>query len=118
MREGKPSTRHPGMGVRVICLGPNSTVPGERLRLVIYDEQDKVVRRLEQIKGECVDEGYADFFDSHLCGLATFLTPLVDIAPDGSSTILHPDFKPHHMHIWRDILKSWVDQHGIPQEIQ
>ena len=49
MREGRESTRHPGMGVFALCLGPNSPLPGERLQLVIYDHDDRIVRRLEQI---------------------------------------------------------------------
>ena len=62
MREGIACDRHPGMGRFYLCLGPGSSLPGPRLQVVIYDANDQVVRRLEQIRGACIDEGFVSFF--------------------------------------------------------
>jgi len=116
MREGVPSTRHPHLGVRILSLGPHSPVPGERLQIVIYDQHDNIVRRLEQITGACVDDGYVDFFNSPRCRPARCLHPIVDIAPDGAQTTLHPDFQDHMVATqWLPLLAAWVAQHGVPQ---
>lgn len=115
MRQGKESTRHPGMGVQVISLGPNSPMPGERLQIAIYDENHVIQRRLEQIEGRTIDPGYVDFFMGPNCRPAIVLRPLVDIAPDGTQTELHPNFTADCMPQWLPLLAAWVKKHGIPQ---
>ena len=117
MREGQVSTRHLHMGVRVLSLGPHSPIPGERLQIVIYNEQDEIVRRLEQIQAECIDPGYVDFFMGPNCRPARYRRPIVDIAPDGTVTELIADFtQSMGPNLWYTILAGWVSKHGIPQD--
>lgn len=61
-RRGVPWERYPGTGVFLLSLGPHSPIPGERLQVVIYDESDRIVRRLEEERGEPVHSGYGDAF--------------------------------------------------------
>ena len=116
MREGQESTRHPGMGVYALCLGPHSSLPGERLRLVIYDHDDQVVRRLEQKRGACVEEGWVSFFTNDPRNRpARFLWPLVDIAPDGAETVLMDDYRQEMgMEPYYRVLAAWVAAYGVP----
>jgi hypothetical protein len=116
MRTGEPSTRHPGMGVYIHSLGPNSPVPGERLQIVIYDQQDNIVRRFEQVRGACIDPGYVDFFLGPNCHPASYLWPLVDVDIEGNQTILVENFRPGmDMNIYYQALAVWVEKYGIPQ---
>jgi len=117
MREGQESTRHPGMGVFALRLGPNSPLPGERLQLVIYDHEDRIVRRPEQKRGACIDEGYITFFEGDPRQRpAVFRWPLVDIDPaTGVETILHPDYHQSlGMQPYFDVLAAWVAKFGVP----
>jgi hypothetical protein len=116
MREGQESTLHPGMGVFALCMGPDSPMPGERLQIVIYNHADEIVRRFEQIRGTCVQEGYATFFEGDpRARQAIFLWPLVDIDAAGVVTILHPDYgKTQGPEPYRTILAAWVARWGIP----
>ena len=117
MRKGEVSTRHPHMGVRVLSLGPHSPVPGERLQIVIYNAQDEIVRRLEQIQAECMDPGYVDFFLGPNCRPVRYRRPIVDIAPDGTVTEIFGNFAQNMgPDLWYSILADWVSEHGIPQE--
>jgi hypothetical protein len=116
MRTGEPSTRHPGLGVYVHSLGPSSPIPGERLQIVIYDQQDNIVRRFEQVRGECLDPGYVDFFLSSRCRPAIYLWPLVDIDMEGKQTILVENFRSGmDMNIFYRALTEWVEKYGVPQ---
>jgi len=114
MRTGKPSPKYGHRGVWFHSTGPNGPVPGDRLRVVIYDQNDQIVRRFEQIQGTCIDDGYTDFFGSSRCRPAKYLMPLVDIAPDGTQTVLFwhvaPETSPHVISV---TLQEWVERHGI-----
>lgn len=105
------------MGVRVLSLGPNSPVPGERLQIVIYNEQNEITRRFEQVQGACLDPGYVDFFGSPRCRPAKYLHPIVDIDANGAARELIADFTPQmDQRIYLGLLADWVAAHGIPQE--
>ncbi|HEX9370264.1 MAG TPA: hypothetical protein VF897_04630 [Roseiflexaceae bacterium] len=116
MREGQEVSRHPGMGVYALCLGPNSSLPGERLRLVIYDHDDQVVRRLEQKRGRCIDEGWVSFFaNDPRSRPARFLWPIVDIDAAGVETVLIADYRPDMgMEPYYRVLAEWVASYGVP----
>jgi hypothetical protein len=116
MREGHESTRHPGRGVRVLSLGPNSPIPGERLQLVIYDLEDRIIRRLEQVRGECLVEGWVSFWENDPRNQqAVYRWPLVDIDARGVVTELHPDYsKTQGPEPYLSILAAWVAQYGVP----
>lgn len=119
MRQGKPSTRYAHLGVYSICLGPNAPeLAGKRLQVVIYDKDDNIVRRLEEVKGECVDPGYVDFFLGPNCRPARYRYYLVDIAPDGTQTIIHDDpaLLGRNKELWFDFLGKWAKQYGVEQE--
>lgn len=116
MRIGTPSKRWPHLGVWAHSYGPNSDLPGDRLRLVIYDKQDNIVRRFEQVAGKCIDEGYVDFFNSPRCRSAQYLYPLVDIAPDGTQTELIGNFTPNmDQGIYLALLGEWAHRYGVEQ---
>jgi len=118
VREGQESTRHPGLGVYALCLGPQSpTLPGERLQLVIYDHDDRVARRLEQKRGACLDEGWVSFFaNDPRSRPAKFLWPIVDIDPaTNTETVLHPDYSTTlGMEPYYQLLAEWVAKYGVP----
>jgi hypothetical protein len=115
--EGCKSPRHGHLGLWTRSLGPNSPVPGERLILYILDEEGRIVRRLEQIRGNCIDEGYVDFFLSHNCRPAVHEHPLVDIDENGKiAEVLHRDFRPGmSMGVYLEILQAWVSKWGKPE---
>lgn len=114
-REGFKSPKYGHRGVYFLCTGPDPSGPrpGERVKAVIYDKDDKVVRRFEQIQGECLDEGYVSFFGGPRDRSAKYRMPLVDIAPDGTSTVLLADFQPHmSRNIFSDAFGAWVEKHA------
>ncbi len=114
---GNKSPRYGHLGMWNFCLGPNSPIPGPRLIVMIIDQEGAIVRRLEQIRGDCIDEGYVDFFLSHNCRPARYEYPLADIdAHRNIAQVLHPNFTPGmSMAIYLEILKSWVGQWGRPE---
>jgi hypothetical protein len=114
---GRKSPRYGHLGMWNYSLGPNSPVPGPRLIVMIIDQQGQVVRRLEQIRGNCIDEGYVDFFLSHNCRRAAHEYPLVDIDAKGQiAALLHPNFTPGtSMDIYLGILEKWVSKWGEPE---
>ena len=63
-------------------------------RAVFHDHDDRIVRRLEQKRGACIDAGSITFFEGDPRQRpAVFHWPLVDIDPvTGVETILHPDY--------------------------
>ena len=115
--QGCKSPRFGHLGLWTRSLGPHSSVPGERLTLLILNEEGNIVRRLEQIRGNCIDEGYVDFFLSHNCRPAAHEYPLVDIDEKGDiAAVLHPDFRPGmSMDAYLEILTSWVSKWGKPE---
>lgn len=116
-KEGCKSPRYGHLGLWTCSLGPNSPVPGDRLLLCILNEEGRIVRRLEQIRGNCIDEGYVDFFLSHNCRPAVHEYPLVDIDGNGQiAEVLHRDFRPGmSMNIYLEILQAWVTKWGNPE---
>jgi hypothetical protein len=114
---GRKSPRYGHLGMWNFSLGPNSPVPGPRLIVLILDQHGQVVRRLEQIRGNCLDEGYVDFFLSHNCRPAAHEYPLVDIDANGQiGELLHPNFTPGtSMDIYLSILEKWASRWGKPE---
>lgn len=113
---GRPSPRYGHLGMWNYCLGPNSPIPGERLIVLILDQEGKPVRRLEQVEGRCIDEGHVDFFLGPNCRPAVHERPLVDIAPDGQAVVLHPDYRQAQgMETYLQIVKEWANRWGKPE---
>ena len=116
MREGRATKRYPDLGVWAHSYGPDSALPGDRLKLVIYDKDDNIVRRFEQIRGECLEEGYVDFAVEALNMPSRFLYPIVDIAPDGEQIVLMEDFSQRDdQNEYLDLLKTWAEKYGVRQ---
>ena len=115
--QGRKSPRYGHLGMWNYSLGPNSPIPGPRLIVLILDQHGQVVRRLEQIRGNCIDEGYVDFFLSHNCRPAAQEYPLVDIDTNGQiGELLHPNFTPGtSMDIYLSILEKWASRWGKPE---
>jgi len=115
MRAGFRSPKYGHRGVYFLCTGPDpgGPRPGPRLQVVIYDEQDQVVRRFEQVEGVCLDEGHVSFFGGPKDRPARSLMPLVDIAPDGTRTVLVEDFQPGSPRsVMEGAFRGWVERHG------
>lgn len=114
---GMASPRNGHLGVWVLGLGPNSPVPSTRLQLAILNESGTVVRRFEQIKGECIDPGYVDFFLSHRCRPAVHEMPIVDIDRDGNiAKVIHPDFtRSLGPDLFFRLQAEWAREHGKPE---
>jgi hypothetical protein len=118
MREGRPSKNFSHLGVHNICLGPSSPVlPGPRLKMVMYNDKDEVIRRLEEVEGECLDPGYVDFFNSPKCRPAVYQHHIVDIAPDGTQTILssNPERFGRDPGAWIELVGKWANEHAIKE---
>jgi hypothetical protein len=115
-KRGNPSPRYGHLGVWDLSKRSAQAGPGERLEVLILDETGAVIRRFEQIRGTCYDEGYVDFFMGPNCRPAKFLMPLVDIAPDGQVTELINDFNVRMgKELFFRILGGWVNRHGSPR---
>jgi hypothetical protein len=113
---GRPSPGYGHLGMWNYCLGPNSPIPGERLIVLILDENRNIVRRLEQVEGRCMDEGHVDFFLGPNCRPARHERPLLDIAPDGQAAVLHPDYRQGQgMETYLQIVKGWATRWGKPE---
>jgi hypothetical protein len=112
--EGRKSPRFGHLGMWNFCLGPASPLPGDRLRVGILDLDGKVVRRFEQIRGNCIDEGYVDFFMSHRCRPATHEMPIVDIDSAGKiNKVLCPHYaQDMGMGLYLKLLEAWVTEYG------
>lgn len=117
MREGFKSPKYGHRGVYFLSTGPdpNGPRPGDRVKVVIYGADDQVIRRFEQVQGECLDPGYVDFFNSPKCRPAKYRMPLVDFAPDGTQTTLLADFPAGApMSAFQDVFRAWVERHAAP----
>lgn len=114
---GKASPRFGHLGMWNLSLGQNSPVPGQRLEVAILDETGAIVRRMEQIRGECTDPGYVDFFMSHNCQPASHEYPIVDIDENGKvAAILCQHYtQSMGMDLYLEILTKWVTAHGKPE---
>jgi hypothetical protein len=100
-----------------LSLGPNSPIPGARLEVAILDTAGQIVRRFEQIRGQCTDPGYVDFFLSHACRPTAHEYPIVDIDAAGKvAAILAPHYsQAMGMGLYLELLTAWVTQHGRPE---
>jgi hypothetical protein len=117
-REGVPSPKYGNLGVYILCSGPDpsGSVPGERVIVVIYDKENKIVRRLEQIKGDCLDEGFVDFFNSFKCRPSVQEYHFIDTDKNGTRTILASHTTPSDAHSWlKQNISIWAREHGISQ---
>lgn len=117
VREGFRSPKYGDRGVYFLCTGPDKDGPrpGPRVQAVIYDAEDRVIRRFEQIQGECIDEGYISFFGWPMDRPARYRLPLVDFAPDGTQTVLLPDFQAHMgREVFALVFAAWVGNFGRP----
>jgi len=115
--EGRKSPRFGHLGMWNLSLGPDSPFPGERLRIVLLNQDGKAVRRFEQIKGHCIDPGYVDFFLSHKCRPALHELPIVDIDADGQIVkVLHPDYRASlGQALYLQLIEAWAKEHGRPE---
>ncbi len=112
--EGRKSPRFGHLGMWNFCLGPASPIPGDRLRVGILDQDGNVIRKFEQIRGECIDPGYVDFFESHMCRPATHEMPIVDIDASGQiQKVLYPHYaQSMGMELYLKLLEAWVTEYG------
>lgn len=118
MREGYRSPKNGHLGVYTLCSGPDpkGPMPGERLIIVIYDNDDNIVRRLEQIKGDCLDEGYIDFFNSFRCRPSIHNYHIIDIDKEGKKSILATHTNPSEAFQWlTNNVPLWVKEHGVQE---
>jgi len=115
--EGRKSLRYGHLGMWNFCLGPDSPIPGKRLRVGIIDSEGLTVRKFEQIRGSCIDPGYVDFFMSHKCRPAVHEMPVVDIDANGNIVkVICSDYKQSMgMSLYLQMLKAWVDEYGNPE---
>ena len=112
--EGRKSPRFGHLGMWNFCLGPDSPLPGDRLRVGILDQNGNVVRRFEQIRGTCIDAGYVDFFGSHRCRPSVHEMPILDIDAEGKIVkVLCADYQQSMgMALYLQLLEAWVTEHG------
>ena len=117
-RKGYRSPKNGHLGVYILCSGPDPTgpIPGERLIIVIYDKGDNIVRKLEQVKGSCIDEGYLDFFNSFRCRPSVHEYHIIDTDKDGNMKILATHTISSEAKLWlQENVPLWVQLHGISQ---
>jgi hypothetical protein len=114
---GKVSPRFGHLGMWNLSLGPNSPIPGERLEVVIIDEEGNIVRRFEQVRGKCTDPGYVDFFMSAACRPASHEYPIVDVDESGKvvGIICQHYAQSMGMDLYLKLLTEWVTKHGKPE---
>lgn len=115
--QGRPSPRFRHLGVWNYCLGPQSPIPGQRLQVFILDQAGTIVRRFEQIEGQCIDEGYVDFFNSHNCRPAIHERPVVDVDGSGKiAAVLHPNYTQDlGMDLHLRLFGAWAQKWGRPE---
>lgn len=107
------------LGVHFLCTGPDPSGPrpGPRLQVVIYDGDGNVTRRLEQVGGGVIQEGYVDFFGSTQCCPSVREYHLVDTNEGtGERTVLATHTTASGAHGWlRANFGAWAQQHGVGQ---
>lgn len=117
-RKGYRSPKNGHLGVYTLCSGPDPSgpAPGERLIIVIYDKDDTIVRRLEQVQGDCIEPGYVDFFLSAKCKPSIYEYHIIDTDSHGRMQILATHTSPSEAKRWlQQNVPAWVQEHGIPQ---
>lgn len=115
-KRGRKSPKYSHLGMWNLSLGPNSPIPGNRLEVCILDQNKNIVRRFEQIKGTCTDQGYADFF-GYDNRPSENQYPLVDINQDGKLVaVICPHYSQEMgMALYLRLIHEWVTQHGKPE---
>ena len=116
-QRGRKSPKFGHLGMWNLSLGPNSPIPGSRLEICILDQTGRIIRRFEQIRGECTDTGYVDFFLGRDCHPASHQYPIVDIDGNGKVTeILCKHYRQEMgMDLYMSLLNDWVITHGKPE---
>ena len=120
MRKGFRSVKNGHLGVYTLCSGPDPSgpVPGERVIIVIYNKEDKIVRTLEQVKGNCIDPGWIDFFNTQACRPSVHEYHIVDTNELGEKTVMASHTTPSAANRWLTInCPLWVQEHGITDNI-
>lgn len=109
MRDGKPSIRFGARGLHQINLGGD----GKPLLMKLYDANDKVIAELTEVRGDCIDPGYVDFFLGKNCRPAKYHRHIIERLPDGSTNILHDNPKQlaANFPAWVAFLDEWVSKH-------
>jgi hypothetical protein len=116
MKTGYKSPKFPNDNVYFLCTGPDpkGPCPGERLIVVIYDNSDNVIRRLEQVKGNCIDEGYVDFFNSYKCRPSVYDYHIIDTDKEGNKSILATHSYASDALGWlQQNFPKWVEKHSV-----
>ena len=109
-RQGEPYSHFADRGVWIHSLGPQSRIPGPRLMLAIYDAEGNCLRKLEQIRGACLDKGYVDFFGGPNCRPARYDMPVVDIDPESNQqNVMAHNLAPRAL---RPLVDRWSAEHG------
>lgn len=108
------------LGVHFECSGPDpqGPRPGATVKVVILDGDDNVVRTLTERKTTCLDPGYVDFWGSPQCRPAIYVREVVDIAPDGSETVVgtYTDGTDGGRRWWKTPdwgFAAWCQEHGV-----
>jgi hypothetical protein len=117
-RVGYRSPKNGHLGVYTICSGPDpkGPVPGERLIIVIYDNLDTIVRKLEQIQGRCLDEGYVDYFNSINYRPSVHEYYMIDSDKDDKKEILATHTTAEAALLWLKVnVPKWIEKNGVPQ---
>jgi hypothetical protein len=117
-RVGYRSPKNGHLGVYTICSGPdpNGPVPSERLIIVIYDKQETIVRKLEQVRGKSLDDGYVDFFNSNNCRPGVHEYYMIDTDKDGKKEILATHTAAEDALLWLKVnVPKWIEKYGVPQ---
>jgi hypothetical protein len=120
IRKGYRSVKNGHLGVYTLCSGPDPSgpVPGERVIIVIYNKENKIVRTLEQVKGNCIDPGWIDFFNTQACRPSVHEYHIIDTDANGKQTLMASHTSPSDANRWLTInCPLWVQQHGIPDNV-
>jgi hypothetical protein len=109
MRDGKPSIRFGARGLHNIQLGGGGTP----MLLKLYGPNDEVLATLTEVRGECIDEGYVEFFLGPNCRPALYKSYVVETLPNGTVRVLHDDpvALASNFPAWVAFLERWVSRH-------
>ncbi len=117
-RKGHRSKQFGHLGVYFLSTGPDpkGAMPGERIIIVIYNKDNEVIRRLEQVKGGFQDEGWTDYFESPRCKPSIREYHIIDIDKEGNQEILATHTQPSDAGTWlKPNFPKWAQQHGIQE---
>lgn len=117
-REGRPSPRFGHRGLHTVELGGGS----KPLLLRLYGQDNELLARLTEERGDCIDEGYVDFFLGPNCRPALYKHYLVEKLADGTTGVLHDNPKAIAADFpkWVAFLDAWVTRHEnieVPKQL-